>query len=326
MLILDPLQGYREHLQIVLGYRAGTVARYTSALRIFAEWIVSSGRAPTATIEAVTQDAITDWMKHLYYHGGNQQNVSRAGKVAALKSFWKYLRFADLVSSNPVAAIPYPKPASHAAQKFGEKQLRKIFAPLTGSSPADIRDRALLMLMYGAGPRVSEIVHLNVDNLHEFSAADLRVEFGDTKGAGYRMVSLSPTPARALREWLIIRAAHVAAGDADAQHALFLSLSKSDPGHRLGKEGISRMLKRVAEGVGINDERVFVHKMRSTFATDLYDLGYGIKEISLQMGHKSVKATERYIAISEKALRQTRIPESRWRKLTKKEEPADAEK
>ncbi len=87
-------------------------------------------------------------------------------------------------------------------------------------------------------------------------------------------------------------------------------------GKRLSKVGFNRTLKKHAAAVGgQGGVRVFVHKMRSTFATDLYDEGHGLKEISIVMGHSSIAITERYVSISEKVLKQTMISTRRWKNV-----------
>lgn len=305
------MEGFNEHLVVIRGRRPGTVKRYLRALEVFHAWLEVRGVRGADDIAAITRDDVEAWLKDLFYHSGNLKNVSRAGKLSAIKCFWRFLFYKRLLVENPMELIPAPRVQRPVPQKFSTSQLQKIFGAPDRSTPLGVRDFAILEFLYATGPRVDEVRRLSLDDLTPQGSGFLVRFF--TKGGKERLVPMGKTPSSALMAWLAVRDAHAEPSD----EALFVSMARNMPGRRMSVGAYNEVLKRAAACVGITNERVFVHKVRATYATDLYDMGYGIKEISLLMGHNSVATTERYIAISETALKKTRIPEKRWRELEK---------
>lgn len=314
--ILSYLNGFEEHLMVLLGRSSGTVKRYCRTVESFSDWINSRGveGGMPRTALSITQGDIEAWLKDLYYHQGNLQNISRASKLSALKAFWKYLEYKGVIDDNPLRLVPSPKISRPLPQKFSTFQLRQIFAGPDLSTPMGIRDMAILKVLYGSGPRVDEVRNLNLDDLH-YNGRDIYLHYHITKGGKERVVHLRRNPSEALMRWSSIRERFTDPRDPDSARSLFVSMSNNTPGCRMSVHAYNAVLKKYSGLVGLNSERVFVHKMRSTFATDLYDLGFGIIEISHLMGHRSVETTQWYIAISDSALKKTAIPDKRWREL-----------
>ena len=251
-------------------------------------------------------------MKNLFFHGRNMKNSSRASKLSAIKSFFAFLLYDGAISSNedPAARIPSPKVTKVMPQKFSTAQLSAIFAAPDLIKPEGIRDIAILKTLYGIGPRVSEIKNVTLDDIRH-AGNDLLI-YIHGKGAKERVVRLRSRAADAVRQWLVIRDKFAAPGE----RALFVSFRPPRPGTKMSEVSFNAILKKYAAAVGIKDERVFVHKLRSTFATDLYDSGeVGLIEISILMGHESIETTRDYIAISEKFLRKAAISNKRWKEL-----------
>lgn len=309
MIISDCLPRFQEHLKVVLGFRDGTIKRYCYTLRRFEKWIASRG--VECGIDAISQADIEDWLKDLFYNQGNMKNSSRASKLAAIKKFFAYLVYDKAIDKNedPAVNIPSPKVAKVMPQKFSTSQLRAIFTAPDLGSPMGIRDLAILTVLYGCGPRVEEIREMGLDDLR-FTGNDIYV-YIQGKGAKERTVRLLRRASSNLRNWLVIREQYAAPGE----RALFVSFRPPQVGSNLSKVSYNNILKKYAAAVGIKNERVFVHKVRATFATDLYDADHGLIEISMLLGHSSVETTQGYIVISDKVLKKTAISDKRWKEL-----------
>lgn len=316
MNILSYLPEFREHYAVLLGRRSGTIANYSRTLERFDAWLKRGGVGGSPDVADISQSDVEDWLKALFYHHGNLQNITRAGKLSAIKAFWKFLVYKKVLRESPMELIPSPRITRPLPQKFSTKQLRSLFAGPDLSTPIGVRDLAILKTLYGSGPRVDEVRYLDVDDLHH-GRKDIYLHYRKVKGGEERVVHLLRSPSEAIMNWLAIRENHV---DATDTRALFVSMTSNRAGSRLSVKAYNEILKKYASLVGIKNERVFVHKMRATFATDLYDLGFDILEISYIMGHKSVETTQRYIAISERALKKTAIPNKRWRELEREGE------
>ncbi|MFQ5736902.1 MAG: tyrosine-type recombinase/integrase [Thermodesulfobacteriota bacterium] len=319
MQILSYLPQFREYLSVLLGRRPGTVTRYCRAVESFTEWFGSrggSGGNAEPNVRSITRDDIEAWMKHLFLHQGNIKNISRAAKLSALKAFWRFLVYKGVIKEDPLTLIPSPKVTRPMPQKFSTLQLKQIFSGPDLSTDRGVRDMAILKVLYASGPRVDEIRSLSVEDLRT-SGGDIYLYYHG-KGGKERVVRLRRNPSEALRRWLVVRERYINSEDPDSARSLFVSMSYNSRGRRLSVQAYNAVLKKYAALVGIRNERVFTHKMRATFATDLYDMGFGLIEISNLLGHESVETTQLYIAISEKALKKTAIPDKRWRELERK--------
>ena len=304
---------WMEHLAILKGRRPITVTRYETVVRSFLKW---ANESPTE----ITPDIIGEWLKHLFYEQKNLSNASRASKLSALKSFFGWLKYTGHRTDDPTEAVPSPKVHDSLPQKFSTEELRLLFAAPPRDKTSGIRDLALLKTMYAAGPRVSELVRLDINHIID-TGGYIRIQIINGKGGKSRTVTLCSTPSRALREWLLIRR-EIQTDDP----ALFIRLHGS-PG-RMGIRNTQNILKKYARVVGIKDADAFVHKMRVTFASDIYDAGNdtcphcrrkitynGPVEVSMLLGHENLDTVMRYIAISERVLRKTAIPDRRFNEI-----------
>ncbi|MDX8392147.1 MAG: tyrosine-type recombinase/integrase, partial [Mariprofundaceae bacterium] len=150
----------------------------------------------------------------------------------------------------------------------------------TGAT-SDVRDAALLAVMYGCGLRVSEAVGLDVHDI-DLRGAEMRVH---GKGGKERISPMAEGVCRLLNEHLQLRSAHV-----DCQQtAVFLNRR----GGRLSARSVQRMLKKRALETGA-DHSVTPHRLRHSFATHLLAGGVDLRTIQELLGHASLSTTERY--------------------------------
>lgn len=313
------LEDWREYCLIQKGQQPRGVKQYERCVRGFFVWLEAKGFAPDPL--TVARDHVTEWQRSLFYEQGNVSNKTRATKLFALKSFFGFLLYAGQIDFDPVKDIPAPKTQPNLAQKFSTEDLRLLFAAPDREKTAGVRDAAILKTMYAAGPRVAELVALDFNHIHD-SGGYIRIEILRGKGGKSRTITLRTLASQALREWLIIRS------EIETEHkAVFIALHGKKHG-RLSTKSVHNVFKKYAAIVGIDSAEVFCHKMRSTFASDLYDSGndkcprcktaiqyVGLLEVQALMGHEDPKTTQGYIAISDRVLRKTAIPDRRFREI-----------
>lgn len=313
---------WMEHMTIQKGRRPRSVMIYERIVRSFWAWYLSE--KPKASLKDVTRPEIEEWMKYLFYERNNLSNRSRATKLSALRSFFSWLRYAKHIHSDPTRGVPSPKIRPKMPQKFSTEELRLLFAAPRRDTVRGLRDLAILKTMYASGLRVGEIVRLDCAHLVD-TGGYIRLQVMDGKGGKGRMLTLRSNPSKTLRQWLLVRR------DLDAEDdGLFVRLT-GRPG-RVSEQTIQRVIKKYAAVVGIESADAFCHKMRSTFATDLYDSGndkcprcgqgiqyVGILELAALMGHDDIKTTMGYVAISERTLRKTAIPDKRFNEIERED-------
>ncbi|WP_305043866.1 tyrosine-type recombinase/integrase [Geoalkalibacter sp.] len=311
---------WRDYLLVLKGQQPRGVARYEASLRSFVRWYLDQGIG--IEVADVQRSAVADWMKALYYEMGNLSNRSRASKLSAVRSFFRWAKAEGISPADPTRGIPSPKIQPSLPQKFSTEELRLLFSAPDLSTPAGLRDLALLKTLYASGVRVSELVALDLSHLVD-TGGYIRLKIYSGKGGKHRTLTLRRNPSATLREWLVLRR-----GIQTPTDALFIRMQKEPL--RLSAGGIQKILKKYARIVGIPSAEVFCHKMRSTFATDLYDSGHdkcprcsqtinyvGILELAALMGHDDPKTTMGYVAISERTLHRTAIPDKRFNDIEK---------
>lgn len=314
---------WMEHMLIQKGQRNRGVLQYCQVVRGFFKWAAGAdqGDNPLHT----SREDVTEWQKALFYDMGNLSNRSRASKLSALKSFFQWLKYAGYRKDDPTKGIPSPKVQETLPQKFSTEELRLLFRAPDRDTTQGLRDLAILKTLYAAGPRVSELVNLDLNHCVD-TGGYIRLQIIGGKGGKDRTVTMRTNPSRALREWLLVRK-----GIESDTTAVFIRLKKGGrPGasDRLSDNSYQNILKKYSRAVGIDDAEVFLHKMRSTFATDLYDSGHdkcprcghgiqsvGVFEVMALLGHEDPKTTLGYISISERTLRKTAIPDKRFNEI-----------
>lgn len=329
MTALDSLIfAWMEFLSIQKGQSLNTVEQYEKVVRSFFAWTGVDGLPPLSP-DRITREIVSEWMRVLFYDRGNVRPQSRASKLSALRSFFGWLVYARHIAADPTQGIPSPKVQDTLPQKFSTEDLRLLFSAPRRDKVMGIRDLAMLKTMYAAGPRVSELVNLDINHVID-SGGFIRLQIIDGKGGKSRTITIRTNPSRALREWLLVRR-EIKTDDP----ALFVRLK--GPPTRLTDKSAQNILKKYARMIGIDDAEVFVHKMRATFASDLYDSGndhcphcrrqityVGPVEVASLLGHEpnDLATVMRYIAISDRVLRKTAIPDRRFNEIEEGERDA----
>ena len=300
-------KSFDEYLTAVRGYSRASSVMYIRHVRRLNSWLAARGDELTSASES----DIEAFMKSLFFDSA-LKNSSRANVLSGVKSFYAWLVHEKVLSGSPAEKVPSPKFQKPSARKFTAEELRLILSGPNVSTVRGVRDRAVLMLLYGSGPRVSEVSGLTLGSL-SFTAKTTVVKFVG-KGAKQRTLKLTAAPTVALFEWYAVRLA-AGAGPSDPLFVPLIGKNYRHGEQALGNKGINAVLKLYARLVGIVDVEAFVHKMRATFAADLYDITKDILVVGAKMGHDDVTTTQGYIEISETALNGAVIPNTRWKEL-----------
>lgn len=206
-------------------------------------------------------------------------------KLAALRSFFRYLLREDVVGSNPFDYLSLPKREKTLPKFLTEKETDTFFAAMQGSDhKLAVRDRALLELLYSSGIRVQEASGLNVEDLDLWNGM-VRV-FG--KGSRERMVPLGETATRCLELYIKERERKERLLE-PPRGPLFLNPARK----RLGVRGIRKIILRWVKVAALR-RNVSPHMFRHTFATHLLNRGCDLRTVQEMLGHKSIATTQLY--------------------------------
>jgi integrase/recombinase XerC len=229
--------------------------------------------SPTVSLTSISRSQVQDWVVAGHAKGLSPATLSR--RLSALRSFLDSCVQAQWCDKNVAAGVLAPKQKKRLPKALPPEQTASLMQA-TGSK-TDLRDAALMLVMYGCGLRVSEAVGLNIHDI-DLQACEIRV-LG--KGRKERVV---PIPQSGLQLLVDYMEGHTHHGD-----ALFLNAR----GSRLTTRSVQRMLKKRALETGA-DVSVTPHRLRHSFATHLLAGGVDLRAIQELLGHSSLATTERY--------------------------------
>ena len=266
-----------------------TLSSYESDLRDFEQFL----RSRNATIDSIDHVFLRDFLNRLYER--KLQKTSVARKLACLRTFFKFLVHDGRLKSNPAELISSPRLPKKLPSYLGEEEAAAVVEMPQGSSLKDLRDRAILELLYASGLRVRELVGLNDENL-DMPEHLVRV-FG--KGKKQRIVPFGEYAARALATYLSERDRVGLAQAEDSGHIpVFVSLR----GRRLNARDVQRLVEKTRTRLP-SGRRFTTHTLRHTFATHLLERGADLRAIQELLGHSSLATTQKYTHVSLEHLR-----------------------
>ncbi len=257
-----------------------TVEAYRRDLSAFSEWL---GRPPG---EATT-DELERYVAESREAGLAAATVAR--RTAALRSFFRHQHLVGRAPDNPAASLASPRRPRRLPQTLSPADAERLIEAAAGTTPRELRDRALVELLYGAGLRVSEAVGL------ERGSVDLddRLVRALGKGSKERIVPIGREAAEALRRYLARGRPHL-----ERRHRPELFLNAQ--GGALTRAGAFLILRRLAARAGLEPERVHPHLLRHSFATHLLDGGADLRSLQELLGHADLGTTELYTHVSDK--------------------------
>jgi integrase/recombinase XerC len=269
----DPVSAFLRHLTVEKNASPHTVRGYRADLEEFRRFRAAQGG--TGALRDVNHRLVRAYLACLYQRGLDPVSVAR--KLAALRSWFRFLVRRGLAERNPVREVRGPRLPRRLVAFLPIDEVTALVEGKGLAGDARGRDVAILELLYAAGLRVSELAGLDVDDLDR-GARTVRV-LG--KGRRERIVPFGGEAARALDAYLARR-------ESD-RGPLFVSLR----GRRLTVRAIHAIVRRGAAAAGIR-RRVSPHTLRHTFATHLLDAGADLRAIQELLGHRRLSTTQRY--------------------------------
>jgi integrase/recombinase XerD len=287
------LDRYLRHLAIERGRSPHTIAAYRRDLSRLLDALRRSG---VSEVSAVTPEHLTAFARELREGPEPLAASSVARMLSSVRGFTRFLVEEQRIQLDPAADLVAPKLPDRLPKALTIGQVESLLAATAGEEPAELRDRALLELLYATGARVSEAVSLNVDDLvGEAGTTDLVRLFG--KGSKQRIVPVG-SYARAALDAYLVRSRPLLSARGRATPALFLGMR----GARLSRQNAWLVIRAAAERAHL-DVEVSPHSLRHSFATHLLQGGADVRVVQELLGHASVATTQIYTRVTADALR-----------------------
>jgi integrase/recombinase XerC len=269
---------------------AHTLRNYGSDLEQFLDYFTVKGEHGAGhrpAVEIIDGLAIREWLGHLYRQ--RLTAVSMRRKLAAVRSFFKFLVREGVVPTNVARLVRTPKAPKSLPRVMTAEQTNQLVDGVTPAAgkferPYPERDLVIFELLYGCGLRISELVGLNLDDF-DFSERWIRVR---GKGRKERQVPFGGKAADAIERYLTERKPA-----APSDRALFLN----HLGARLtdrGARGIVKFYARMITG----DSSIHPHSLRHAYATHLLSDGADLRAIQELLGHAQLSTTQKYTQVS----------------------------
>ena len=255
-----------------------TVQTYEEGLREFESYL--NLRDDGLSLDKVDTDLIRDWMESLMDKGNTASTIDK--KLSALRSFYRFSLKRKLVEKDPAHCITGPKKSKPLPQFLREGEMDELLDALEWKDNyKDVRARTILLLLYEAGLRRSELTGLDDEDV-DFAVGQLKVTGKRNK---QRIIPFGQELAEALAGFMAIRDEQVARNS----KALFLS----DRGERMTGNQVYAIVHKYLTAVTSLKKRS-PHVLRHTFATAMLNNGAGLESIKKLLGHESVSTTEIY--------------------------------
>lgn len=234
-------------------------------------------------------DAVRGFLAELHERGNARASAGR--RLAALRTFARYLVREEALADDPTALVGAPRKDKTLPAHLATAEMTRLLDAPNVTSPGGRRDRAILELLYASGLRLSELVGLDLEDIN-LSSRIVRVR---GKGGKERLVPFNRSAAEAIRAMTQDAAVRRPAGGqtqtrhARPRHALFLNLK----GGRLTSRSVDRVVRRYVREAAIA-QGISPHALRHSFATHLLQAGADLRTIQELLGHARLGTTQRY--------------------------------
>lgn len=284
-----------DHVVIERGLSQNTVLAYRRDLRRYSEWCFYHG---LEAVEAVSENDLADFAASLRRQQGLWSGLSAASAarvVVSVRGFHRFAAAEGLTPVDPSAHVQPPSVGRRLPKALRYEDVERLLAACSDlESPAGLRNRALLELLYGTGVRVSEAVSLDVDDIDLMNLTVTVVG----KGERQRRLPLGGYAAKAIDDYLIRgRPTLALLGRGSAR--IFLNLR----GAPLSRQSAWGVMRAAALGAGI-ESAVSPHSLRHSFATHLIERGADVRVVQELLGHASVTTTQIYTLVTQETLKE----------------------
>ena len=281
------IKGFKSYLQIERSLSDNSVQAYIRDVEKFANYAI-----PLDISELkVTRENISNFLAEIKNNDISARSQARI--ISGIKAFYKYLIIEDYLKVNPTELIESPKIGLKLPDTLSLIEIDKLIAAVDLSNKQGERNRAILETLYSCGLRVSELINLQLSNIH-FKEGYLKV-IG--KGDKER---LAPIGGRAIKYLTIYINEVRNHQEIKKGHEDFVFLNNR--GAKLTRVMIFLIIHKLTEDIGLK-KKISPHTFRHSFATHLIEGGADLRAVQEMLGHESITTTEIYTRLDKEYLR-----------------------
>lgn len=278
----DLAEFFIKYLAGERGLAQNTCESYAHDLREFIAYLQTRA---IRSLDKATPDLVSEYLSSLQKTGRAASTVSR--RLAAIRSFYRFLVERRLIPFNPAMGIASPRAARRIPRLLGPEELATLFKQPDLREPTGLRDRAMLEVLYFSGLRVSELIALDVKDI----SAEKGILYCRRMTAQPRAIPLGQPVLEVLDEYLTRGRIRLMRGA--AEKALFVN----HHGYRLTRQGFWKIIKAYTAAAGIKPPltpKVF----RYSFAAYLLAQGMELRKVQQMLGHADISTTQIYTRLA----------------------------
>ena len=283
-----PSEDYIHFIRVERQLSANTLASYRRDLEGYAQHLQDVQQLKD--YNEVRREHILLHLENLRTEGKTARTVAR--HISSIRSFHQFLLREKVTTTDPTVHLEMPQVEQKLPRVLSIEEIDALIATPDRSKPQGVRDIAMLELLYASGMRISELIELNIEDIH-LTMGFVRV-FG--KGRKERIIPLGKGALNAISKYLE-RARYELQGKYPKTDALFIS----HRGKRLTRQGCWKIIKEYAQKARINKE-LTPHVFRHSFATHLIENGADLRAVQEMLGHADIATTQIYTHVSKTRL------------------------
>lgn len=278
---------FAYYLKVTKGLSKNTILSYQNDLSDYVKYMTQV--AKILKPEQIAKEHVVRYLAHLKRAELSPKSITR--KLSTIRSFHHYLLTEKLVDDNVILKIPKPKTDKSLPTVLTQSETAKLIDAAGGDTLLDLRNAALLELAYGAGLRVSELLDLDVADVH----LNRGLVTVTGKGSKERIVPIGESAKTALRAYMESSRPLL---KPTQKNVLFVNKN----GDRLSRVGFFKIVVALAKKAGLQKE-VSPHTLRHSFATHLLENGADLRSVQELLGHEDILTTEIYTHVSNPQLK-----------------------
>ncbi len=282
------LNRFVEYIFIEKGLAANTLDAYKRDLTKFFSYLEAQH---IDDLKAVNKDVLAAYLFYQKKKSISPSTIAR--QIAALKGFFRFLCLEDLLETDPTIYIETPKLKKKLPYILTVEEVDTLLQEPHGLEPMQLRDKAMLELLYATGMRVSEMINLNMKQVH----MELAFVRCIGKGNKERIIPMGSYATKCVKEYLEKGRPHLIRNPQET--TLFIN----HHGKRMTRQGFWKIIKKHAKKAGINKD-ITPHTLRHSFATHLLANGADLRSVQELLGHADVSTTQIYTHLNKKRLKE----------------------
>lgn len=282
------IERFIHYLAVERGLSQNTLESYQRDLIAYTEFMKQNG---ITDLNRTRRGNVIAYLADLQKMGRATSTISR--NLASIRAFYGFLLRDGFIDGDPTANLESPKIEKRLPRVLSVEDVETLLDSPDLTTPAGIRDKAMLELLYASGIRVSELVSLNLEDVN-LNMGFLKC-YG--KGAKERIIPLGAMALQTLNEYLD-RARHKLVRD-ETESSLFVN----HHGQRLTRQGFWKIIKKYARAANITKE-ITPHTLRHSFATHLLENGADLRSVQEMLGHADISTTQIYTHVTRTRLKE----------------------